>query len=75
MSLTLTIEQAAARLPELVESLAPGDEIVLTADDRPVAKIVPQPSPKPRRRPGACKGMLTIVEDDDAHLRDFEPYM
>lgn len=24
---------------------------------------------------GSCKGMLTIVSDDDEHLKDFEEYM
>jgi predicted DNA-binding antitoxin AbrB/MazE fold protein len=32
--------------------------------------------PKPKtRKAGNCKGMLTIVADDDEHLKDFEDYM
>jgi hypothetical protein len=27
------------------------------------------------RQPGNCKGMATIVADDDEHLRDFAEYM
>lgn len=33
------INDAQSRLPELVDSLAKGDEIVITRDDKPVAKL------------------------------------
>ena len=76
MSQTMTIDQAAANLRDIVGALGPGDEVVLTRDDQPVAKIIGQP---PRsvvsRQPGSCKGMLTIVSEDDEHLNDFKEYM
>lgn len=75
MSQTLPIEQAGAKLAELVGTLKPGDEIVLTDHDQPVAKIVPSPSIQPRRAPGNCKGMLIIRQEDDEHLKDFADYM
>jgi prevent-host-death family protein len=28
-----------------------------------------------RPQPGLCKGMITIVADDDEHLKDFAEYM
>lgn len=28
-----------------------------------------------RRRPGSAKGKLTILSEDDEHLKDFEEYM
>jgi antitoxin (DNA-binding transcriptional repressor) of toxin-antitoxin stability system len=74
MSHTVTIEQAAQQLAQLVGSLAPGDEIVLTQNDRPIAKIVPE-RPRRRRHAGMCKGMLIIKSDDDEHLKDFADYM
>ena len=74
MSHTLTVEDAAARLAELVSELKPGDEITLMSKDKPVAKIVPEKLPT-RRRAGACKGMLTIIREDDSHLEDFKEYM
>ena len=74
MSHTLTIEEAASRLAELVSELQPGDEITLTSREKPVAKIVPE-KPPIRRRAGACKGMLTIVREDNSHLEDFKEYM
>ena len=75
MSHTVPIEKAAANLSELVGGLRPGDEIVLTEEDRPVARILPSETTNPVRRPGLCKGMLSIERDDDEHLEDFKPYM
>jgi antitoxin (DNA-binding transcriptional repressor) of toxin-antitoxin stability system len=74
MSHTLSIDEAAAKLDELVGSLNPGDEIVLTRDDRPVARILPSMRVT-QRRAGNCKGMLLIHEDDERHLDDFREYM
>ncbi len=67
MSHTLPIEEAGAKLSQLVGMLKPGDEIVLTEQDRPVAKIVPSKPRHPRRQAGSCKGMLIIRQDDDEH--------
>ncbi len=72
MSHSVSIEQAAAKLAELVGMLKPGDEIVLTEHDRPVARIVPSPRNRVHRKPGSCKGMLIIHQE---HLRDFAEYM
>ncbi len=74
MSLTISIEQASAQLGGLVRALGPNDEIVLTDNDKPVARIVPSDT-HPRRVPGVWKGMLTVVSEDDEHLEDFREYM
>jgi antitoxin (DNA-binding transcriptional repressor) of toxin-antitoxin stability system len=74
MSHTISLEQASVQLSSLVHSLAPGDEIVLTENDKPVARIVSS-SIRPKRVAGAWKGMLTIVKEDDEHLEDFKEYM
>jgi antitoxin (DNA-binding transcriptional repressor) of toxin-antitoxin stability system len=74
MSLTISIEQASAQLSGLVRALGPNDEIVLTDNDKPVARIVPN-GVNPKRVPGAWKGMLTVVKEDDSHLDDFRKYM
>jgi antitoxin (DNA-binding transcriptional repressor) of toxin-antitoxin stability system len=72
---SIPIEQAAAKLVELVGTLRPGEEIVLTDHDQPMAKIISNSEVKGRRRAGTCKGMLTINQEDDEHLRDFEEYV
>ena len=71
----LTIEEAQAKLPELVEGLAAAEEIILTRDGRPVAKLVGEPSSTGRPILGRGRGKLIIVSEDDDHLQDFEEYM
>jgi len=63
-------------LEQLVLSLRADDEIILTnAEGRNIARIIPFAAPRKKRAPGAWKGLLTIVEDDDKHLEDFKDYM
>jgi antitoxin (DNA-binding transcriptional repressor) of toxin-antitoxin stability system len=75
MSHTVSIEQAAARLADLIGMLKPGDEIVLTEHERPVARIIPSTPTVVQRKAGSCKGMLIIRKEDDEHLDDFKEYM
>jgi hypothetical protein len=58
--------------------MTPGDEIVLTENQQPVAQLESeQPMGKPGLRPppGLGTGMITILPDDDEHLKDFAEYM
>ena len=74
--MTVTLKQAQAELADLIHRLPPGEPLVITEDDRPVARLTAEPPAQlPRRVPGLLKGMITIVEDDDEHLKDFEEYM
>jgi prevent-host-death family protein len=78
MSVTMTIDEAQAKLKELIHQLAPGEEVIITENQQPVAKLVSEPpTPKPRLRPppGLGKGCITVLSDDDEHLKDFEDYM
>jgi prevent-host-death family protein len=73
---TVTVEEAQAKLPELIDKLVPGEEVIITRNEQPVAKLVGQQRPirKPRR-PGSAKGKLVILAEDDEHLQDFKDYM
>ena len=73
---TMTIEEAQAKLSELIDKLAPGEEVILTRNEQPVAKLVGQQRPirKPRRA-GSAKGKLVILVEDDEHLKDFKDYV
>ena len=76
MSTTVTMEEAQAHLPELVARLTSGEELIITQNQMPVAKLVREHLTGRRpRKPGNCKGLVTIVSDDDEHLKDFEEYM
>jgi antitoxin (DNA-binding transcriptional repressor) of toxin-antitoxin stability system len=70
----ITLEEAACKLVGLVESLKPGDEIILTVGERPVAKIVSVP--RGERRLGMLQGTVTYMAPDfDAPLDDFKESM
>jgi antitoxin (DNA-binding transcriptional repressor) of toxin-antitoxin stability system len=72
----VTLEEAHARLPELLAALAPGEELEITQGEWPVGKLVRQPLRLSQpRQPGSAKGLLVIHEDDDEHLKDFAEYM
>jgi len=76
MSATVTIEDAQARLPELITQLAPGEELVITHKDQPVAKLVGgRPILRRLRQPGSAKGKFIIMVEDEDHLQDFKEYM
>jgi len=75
---TVTIEQAQSTLAELIHRLSQGDEVVITDNDRPVARLVPT-AEIPRKSPrqlGTLKGsVLYMAPDFDAPLEDFKEYM
>ena len=73
MSTTIGIDEAQTKLKEIIAKLAPDDEVVITKNNRPIARLVPPRKPPPQF--GSCKGMLEIVADDDEHMEDFKDYM
>jgi antitoxin (DNA-binding transcriptional repressor) of toxin-antitoxin stability system len=79
MSVTVTVEEAQAKLREIIHQLSPGDELIITENQLPVAKLVteqPKPQLKQRPAPGLGKGMITFIAPDfDAPLEDMKEYM
>ncbi len=73
---TVSIQEAQAKLADLIHTLSPGDELVITENNQPVAKLVDGKAiAQQRPQPGLCKGMITIIADDEDHLVDFADYM
>lgn len=72
---TITVSEAQSQLPQLIDQLRPGEAIVITRGDKPVARLTAEAAPRKPRRAGNCKGMVAIVADDDDHLNDFAEYM
>lgn len=73
---TVTIQEAQARLTDLIRELGPGEEVLITEGDQPVAKLVSQQQPtRQRPEPGWARGMIEIIADDEEHLKDFAEYM
>jgi antitoxin (DNA-binding transcriptional repressor) of toxin-antitoxin stability system len=71
---TVTLKEAQSALADLIHRLAPGEEVVITENDQPVARLIPTP-PTPRvarRQLGTMKGtVLSMAPDFDAPLEDF----
>jgi antitoxin (DNA-binding transcriptional repressor) of toxin-antitoxin stability system len=74
--MTVTIEDAQARLAKLIEGLHPGEEIVITRDHKPVARLIAESLPAEPRKLGTLKGTVRhMASDFDAPLEDFKEYM
>ena len=75
MPAPISVEVAQATLKEIIGKLAPGDEVVITDNHLPVAKLVAAAKPAERKL-GTMKGtVLYMAPDFDAPLDDFKEYM
>lgn len=77
MSAMIPVEEAQATLKELIDKLAPGEEVILTQNQRPVAKLIGERSARlPRPAPGMGKGsILYMAPDFDEPMEEFREYM
>ena len=59
-----SVEEAAARLAELLERAAAGEEVIITRDgEAPMKLTVEVTKPKPKRVAGKYKGLISIPDD------------
>ncbi len=73
-----SVEEVQAHLSDIIDNLQPGEPLVITRNDRPVAQLLIEDAAVPKKNPrkaGSAKGMLTIVAEDDEHLEAFSEYM
>ena len=77
MSAFFTVEEVQSKLKELIAQLAPGEEIVITENQHPVATLVRNNSARPARpAPGLGKGsILYMAPDFDDPLDEFKEYV
>jgi len=73
---TVTIEEACANLHGLIDKLSPGEELVITEREKPVAKLVSTRGASPGLVPklGTQQGCVLSMERFDDPLEDFEDY-
>ena len=73
----ISVREAQATLLELIHRLTPGQEVLLTEDDRPVAKLVATSTQRPKApKLGTQRGSVLYMSPDfDAPLDDFREYM
>jgi prevent-host-death family protein len=73
---SVTIEEAQANLPDLLEQLQPGEEITITGHGQPLAQVK-----KVERTSWPCKAGsykkpgFWMASDFDAPLDEFKEYM
>jgi antitoxin (DNA-binding transcriptional repressor) of toxin-antitoxin stability system len=75
---TVTLQQAQSHLAEIIEKLPPGEEVIITRDDKPVATIraIAFPTPRNQRQLGTLRGsVIYMAPDFDAIPEGFEEYV
>jgi prevent-host-death family protein len=73
--MTVTLEEAQKSLKELIRQTSEGQKVLITENQKPVAELIAVAATEPVPVFGSCKGMLTIVAEDEDHLNDFASYM
>ena len=70
----VNVAQAKAQLSDLIESALRGEEVVIARRDVPVARLIAISSAKIVPRFGRLAGKISVHDDFDQPLDDFEPY-
>jgi prevent-host-death family protein len=71
----VTIHEAKTHLSRLIQDVLRGEEVIITRNHDPVAKLVPIAEAKRGRKFGRLRGKIEMTDDFDAPLPDFEEYM
>jgi prevent-host-death family protein len=69
-STLIDIDEAKRRLTELVSMAMRGEEVTITEQDKPVARLVALAAPQGSRIAGLNKGEIWVSEDFDEPLPD-----
>lgn len=72
---SVALEEAQARLPELLERLQPGEEIIITLDGQPLAQVKKVQRTAWPCKSGSARGRIHMASDFDAPLEEFKEYM
>ena len=73
---SVTIEEAQANLPQLIEALGPGEEVEITRQGQPWAHVKKTSQTSwPCRAGSYRKREFWMAPDFDAPLDDFKEYM
>lgn len=72
MSQIVSLDEAQKKLPDLLAQALAGNEVIITEQGRPVARLVPVPvaQPKGKRIAGLNRGAIWISETFDEPLPD-----
>jgi len=72
---TVSIQEAENNLSELIHQLRPGDEVVITENDQPVARLLSTAASAAQRKLGSLRGTVKYMAPDfDAPLEELKEY-
>lgn len=69
------IEEAKTSLPALIDAAVKGEEVVIAKDGEHVVRLVPVSRAKRAPLFGSAEGLITMADDFDEPLEDFEEYV
>jgi prevent-host-death family protein len=73
---SITIAEAAQKLPDLIDAALRGEEVVITKDNLSLVKLIPAtPVKRHPAKAGSAKGLIWISDDFDEPLEEFKEYM
>lgn len=75
---SITLQEVQANFTAVLQKLQPGEEVVITENGQPLARVQksqPETPPAPRKAGSAKDKILWIAPDFDAPLEDFKDYM
>jgi len=72
MTQTVSVDEAQNRLQDLLAQALAGNEVIITEDGKPVARLVPVQNARPRKKrvAGLNRGAIWTSEDFDKPLSD-----
>ncbi len=74
---TVSLAEAQAHLPELIEKLKPGDELIITQGLQPIARLTGATAiiPPPRKLGSMRGSVVSMAPDFDAPPAEFQEYI
>jgi len=71
---TVTMHEAKTHLSRLVREAVEGEEIIIARGRIPLVRLLPLIGPHEHRSLGTAKGLISIAEDFDEPLEDFDEF-
>ncbi len=71
----VNIHNAKTNLSKLIEAALNGENVIISKNNVPVVQIIALKKKRAGRTYGSAKGLVTIREDFNAPLEDFQEYM
>jgi prevent-host-death family protein len=71
----VNLQEAKTQFLKLIEKVMAGEEIIISKDNTPVAKLVQFTTSKQKRKLGLAQGTIQISADFNGPLNEFKEYM